>query len=46
MFRTNFQTLGHYKKIFGQFLFLDKNKYPQKADLNNEKMILLIYIMM
>ena len=37
MFWTNFQTLGHYKKIFGHILFLDKNKYPPNADLNNEK---------
>ena len=28
MFGANFQTLGHCKLILGQFLFLDKNKYP------------------
>ena len=30
MFGTNFPTLGHCKPILGQFLFWDKNKYPQK----------------
>ena len=37
MLGTNFQTLGHCEKIFSKFLFLDKNKYPPNADLNNEK---------